>query len=202
MEDEFVVRGKKILSLIEQEIEEGEEMAAAVRHIAERMLLGDKGYEPVDIRKNVSFDVTVGPETAKSSVDFLVSVAGRAAMVIKCAAGSLSSRERHVVAAARVLGDLPVPVAVVMDPMSAVVLDATTGKSVGEGFDAVPTKGQLIAMLSGKEPKPIPSGKLEREKRVLLAFDAIRCCVPKGADGGVQLDDAGESCSKRIVPGE
>jgi hypothetical protein len=202
MEDELVLREKKILSLLDQEIQEGEEMASTVRHIAERMLLGDKGYEPVDIRKNVSFDVTLGPETVKSSVDFLVSVAGRAAMVIKCAAGSLSSRERHVVAAARVLGDLPVPVAVVMDPMSAVVLDATTGKSVGEGFAAIPTKRQLIAMLSGKESKPIASGKLEREKRVLLAFDVIRCCVPKGADGGVQLDDAGESCSKGSVPGQ
>ena len=188
MEDEFVTREKKILSLLEQEIEEGEEMAAAVRHIAERMLLGDKGYEPADIRKNVVFDVTLGAETAKSSVDFLVSAGDRAAMVIKCAAGSLSSRERHVVAAARVLGPLPVPVAVVMDPMGAVVLDSATGKVTGEGFDAIPTKPDLIALLSAREAKPLPADKLEREKRVLLAFDAIQCCIPKGADGGVALN--------------
>ena len=43
MEDEYVTRGKKILSILEQEIEDGEEMAAAVRHIAERLLLGEKG---------------------------------------------------------------------------------------------------------------------------------------------------------------
>ena len=188
MEDEFVTREKKILSLLEQEIEDGEEMAAAVRHIAERMLLGDKGYEPADIRKNVVFDVTLGSETAKSSVDFLVSAGDRAAMVIKCAAGSLSSRERHVVAAARVLGPLPVPVAVVMDPMGAVVLDSATGKVTGEGFDAIPTKPDLIALLSAREAKPLPADKLEREKRVLLAFDAIQCCIPKGADGGVALN--------------
>jgi len=189
MEDEFVVREKKILSILEQELEEGEEMAAAVRHIAEQMLLGDKGYEPADIRKNVVFDVTLGTETVKSSVDFLVSAGDKAAMVIKCAAGSLSSRERHVVAAARVLGELPVPVAVVMDPMSAVVLDATTGKVTGEGFGAIPAKQQLSEMVSGKELRPLPSGKLEREKRVLLAFDAIRCCIPKGADGGVSIGE-------------
>jgi hypothetical protein len=189
MEDEFVTREKKILSLLEQEIDEGEEMAGAVRHIAKRMLLGEKGYEPDAVRQDVVFDVTLGTELVKSSVDFLVSLDGKPAMVIKCAAGSLSSRERHVVAAARVLGPLPVPVAVVMDPMSAVVLDATTGNVMGEGFDAIPAKRQLSAILSGLEPKPLQPEKLEREKRVLLAFDAIRCCVPKGADGGVSLGE-------------
>jgi type I restriction and modification enzyme subunit R-like protein len=188
MEDEFVVREKKILSLLEREIEEGEEMATAVRHIAEQILLKGKGYDQADIRKNVVFNVTLGAETVKSKVDFLVSIEGEAAMVIKCAAGSLSSRERHVVAAARVLGPLPIPVAVVMDPMSAVVLDSATGKVTGEGFDAIPAKPELIALLSGAEARPIPAGKLEREKRVLLAFDAIQCCIPKGADGGVTLN--------------
>ncbi|HEY6010231.1 MAG TPA: hypothetical protein VIX18_02080 [Nitrospirota bacterium] len=189
MEDEFVVREKKILSILEQEIENGEAMAAAVNRIAEGMLLGEKGYEPADIQKNVVFNVVLGQETATSHVDFLVSVDNRSAMVVKCASGSLSSRERQVVAAARVIGDVPVPVAVVMDPMSALVLDGVTGKVIGEGFVAIPTKVQLTAMLVGKDIKPLPSDKKEREKRILLAFDAIRCCIPQGGDGGVSLKD-------------
>jgi hypothetical protein len=188
MEDEFVTREKKILSILQQEIADGEEMVAAVKHIAERILLGEKGYATADIGKNVVFNVALGSEVAQSSVDFLVSVAGRKAMVIKCAAGSLSSRERHVVAAARVLDSVPIPVAMVMDPMSAVVLDAITGKVMGEGFESVPTKQQLITMLAGRDVKPLAPEKLEREKRVLLAFDAIRCCVPQGANGGVALE--------------
>ncbi len=189
MEDEFVTREKKILSILEQEIEDGEEMTAAVRHIAERLLLGEKGYVPADVRKNSVFDVTLGPETVKSNVDFLVVVNDRNAMVIKCAPGSLGSRERHVIAAARVLGSLPVPVAVVMDPMSALVLDTMTGKVTGEGFDAIPTREQLNAMVAGRELRPLAPEKLEREKRVLLAFDAIKCCIPLGAEGGVAIGD-------------
>ncbi len=187
MEDEFVAREKKILSLLEREIMDGEEMAAAVRHIAEQLLLGEKGYDRADIRENFAFDITLDAETVKSFADFLISVDNRDAMVIKCAAGSLSARERHVVAVARTLGSLPVPVGVVMDPMSAVVLDAVTGKVMGEGFEAIPTKQQLIKILSGRELKPIAPEKLEREKRVLLAFDAIRCSIPQGADGGVAI---------------
>jgi hypothetical protein len=189
VEDEFVTREKKILSILKQEIDDGEQMANAVRHVAERMLFGEKGYAEADVRKNHTFSVALPDETLASSVDFLVAVGGRNAMVIKCASGSLSSRERHVVAAARVLGDLPVPVAVVMDPMSAVVLDALTGKVTGEGFDAIPSREQLAALVAGRDIKPIASKKLELEKRVLLAFDTIRCCVPQGADGGVSIED-------------
>jgi hypothetical protein len=187
VEDDFVSREKKILSILEQEIEDGEQMTAAVRKIAEQMLLGEKGYLPGDILKNVVFDVVLGPETAKSDVDFLISVDGMIAMVIKCAAGSLNSRERHVVAAARVLSGVQIPVAVVMDPMNAVVLNSVTGKTIGEGFEAIPKKEQLRRMLSSISLVPLPPEKAEREKRVLLAFDAIRCCIPRGADGGVKL---------------
>jgi hypothetical protein len=192
VEDDFVSREKKILSILEQEIQNGEEMAAAVRKIAEQMLLGEKGYLPGDIRKNVVFDVVLGSETVKSFADFLISVNGTTAMVIKCAAGSLNSRERHVVAAARVLDDFQIPVAVVMDPMNAVVLDGVTGKMTGEGFEAIPEKDQLRRMLSSINLVPLAPEKAEREKRVLLAFDAIRCCIPQGADGGVPLDGVSE----------
>lgn len=190
MEDEFVAREKKILAILEREIADGGEMAEAVRHVARQMLLEAKGYAGSDIQQTVVFKVTLGAETVASQVDFLVSLEDRKAMIIKCAAGSLGSRERHVVAAARVLGNLPIPIAVVMDPMSAVVLDTVTGNVLGEGFEAIPTKEQLRQMVAGKEGTPLPPQKLEKEKRILLAFDAIQCSIPQGADGGVQLDDA------------
>jgi len=189
MKDEFVLREKKILSLIEQEIENGENMAAAVGHMAERMLLEEKGYTRDDIRTNVLFDVTLGAETIKSSLDIVVTIDHRNAMVIKCAAGSLASRERHVVAAARVFGVLPVPVAVVMDPMDAVILDSMSGKVIAEGFDAIPSKERLRLIITSRELSPILPEKLEREKRVLLAFDAIKCCIPQGVEGGVAIGD-------------
>jgi hypothetical protein len=65
-----------------------------------------------------------------------------------------------------------------------------TGNVVGEGFEAIPTKDQLISLLAHRELRPVPADKLEREKRILLAFDAIQCCIPQGKDGGVQLDNS------------
>jgi hypothetical protein len=187
MEDEFVVREKKILSILEQELEDGESLAAEARNMVSYLLLEKKGYLPEDIEKRVVFEVKLGQETAYSSVDFLISVSGKRAMVIKCAAGSLSSRERQAVAIARLIGSPPVPVAVVADPVNAEVLDVATGKVVGEGFGAIPVRDRIVEMLSEYSTKPLSLERLEKEKRILLAFDAIRCCVPQGADGGVAI---------------
>ena len=187
MEDELIVREKKIQSILEQEFEDGESLASEARKMVSYLLAEKKGYLPEDIEKRVVFEVKLGQETAYSSVDFLISIAGKRAMVIKCAAGSLSSRERQAVAAARLIGSPPVPVAVVADPVNAEVLDVATGEVVGEGFGAIPVRDRIIQILSEYSAKPLSPDRLEKEKRILLAFDAIRCCVPQGADGGVAL---------------
>jgi len=188
MEDEFVVREKKIQSILEQELEDGEGLAAEARKMVSYLLVEKKGYLPEDIEKRVVFEVKLGQETAYSSVDFLISISGKKAMVIKCAAGSLSSRERQVLAAARLVGSTPVPVAVVADPVNAEVLDVATGKVLGEGFGAIPVRDRIIQLLSEYSFTPLSPERLEKEKRILLAFDAIRCCVPQGTDGGVAIE--------------
>jgi hypothetical protein len=195
MEEECGVREKKILSILDQEFEDGESLASEARKMVSFLLTEKKGYLPEDIQKRVIFEVKLGQETTSSSVDFLVSIAGRKAMVIKCAAGSLSSRERQAVAAARLIGWPPVPVAVVADPVNAEVLDVVTGKVVGEGFGAIPVRDHLVRMLSDYAASPLSPERLDKEKRILLAFDAIRCCVPQGADGrAIQI---GEACEKK-----
>jgi len=193
VEDELIIREKKILAILEREIMDGEEMAAAVGKMAEQMLLDEKGFAPAEVRRNVDFTVVLGEERVRSHMDLLVTLDGRNAMIIKCAPGSIDSRQRQAVAAARVMGELPVPVAVVMDPRSAVALDSATGKVIGEGFEAIPSREELVRLLAGRELKPVPPEKAEREKRILLAFDAIRCCIPQGAGGGVSLKEDDKS---------
>jgi hypothetical protein len=196
VEDDLTSREEKIRQLLAHEIEDGENLAAQARKMVEYLLLEKKGYGQEDVLKGAAFEVKLGEETVWSSVDFIVSVDGRKAMIIKCAAGSLDSRQRQAVAAARVIASPPVLVAVVADPENAVVLDVVTGKVIGEGFGAIPVKEQLLRILSETEPAPLPPERIEKEKRILLAFDAIKCCVPQGADGGVRLD---ESCDKEII---
>jgi hypothetical protein len=184
VEDESAVREKKIIAILNQEIQDGADLAAESRRTVEYLLREKKGYLHDEIRKDVVFEVALGQETFSSSVDFLVSREGRTAMIIKCSAGSLDSRERQAVAAARLLG---APIAVVADPVTAEVLDARSGTVMGEGFGAIPVREQLSALLAEREMKELTPDRLEKEKRILLAFDAIRCSVPQGASGGVRI---------------
>ena len=167
VEDERVKREKKILSILEQELEDGESLASEARKMVSYLLVEKKGYLPEDIEKKVVFEVKLGQETAHSSVDFLISIAGKRAMVIKCAAGSLSSRERQAVAAARLIGSPPVPVAVVADPVNAEVLDVATGEVVGEGFGAIPVRDRIIQILSEGKAGSLRSG-LKRKREFCL----------------------------------
>lgn len=192
MENENIIREKKIFGILEQEIKEGEDLAAEARRMVEYLLLEKKGYAPADIQKSVVFEVSMGGEKVHSGVDFMIILSGRKAMVIKCAAGSLSSRERQAVAAARVISSPPVPIAVVADPVGAEVIDTASGKVIGEGFGAIPVREQMVKILDQYDPQPLSPERIEKEKRILLAFDAIRCCVPKGADGGVRLNEKGK----------
>ncbi len=188
MEEDDPVRTKKIFALLNKELEDGAGLAAEARKMVLFLLLEKKGYQEADIRKDVVFEVKVGDETAYSSVDILITLKGRKAMIIKCAAGSLDSRERQAVAAARLLNIPPVPVVVVADPVTAEVLDVKTGKVIGEGFGAIPVRDQMLQTLDQDALTPLSPERIEKEKRILLAFDAIKCSVPQGADGGVSLE--------------
>jgi hypothetical protein len=182
-------REARIRDILEQEFQDGEDLADGARKMIAYLLREKKGYRPEDVRKGLAFEVTLGQEAFWSSADFIVTVEGRTGMIIKCAAGSLDSRERQAVAAARVIASPPVPVAVVADPVNAEVLDVATGKVTGEGFGAIPTKEQLRSIIAEMAMQPLDPKRLEKEKRILLAFDAIKCCVPQGGGGGVKIGD-------------
>jgi hypothetical protein len=185
--DEQIDRGAKIRDILQEELQDGEDLANEARRMIGYLLREKKGYAPEDVRKGLAFEVQLGAETVWSSADFLVSLDGKMAMIIKCAAGSLDSRERQAVAAARVITSPPLPIAVVADPVTAEVLDVSSGKVAGEGFGAIPTKEQLRSLVAEKKVQPLDPKRLEKEKRILLAFDAIKCYVPQGGNGGVQI---------------
>ncbi len=184
MEDEHAVRERKIINILNQEIEDGADLASEARRTIEYLLLEKKGYSRDEVRKDLVFDVVLGEERHVSAVDFLVSYEGAKAMIIKCAAGSLDSRERQAVAAARLLG---AALAVVADPVTAEVLDSASGAVIGEGFGSIPVRDQLPGLLAIRKKKELLPERIEKEKRILLAFDAIRCSVPQGGSGGVQI---------------
>jgi hypothetical protein len=94
-------------------------------------------------------------------------------MAIKCAAGSLGSREREILAAARITAAYQIPFAVVSDGKTAIILDTLTGKKIGEGMKSIPSKQKLLAY-EKKSPFPeLPKERLRREKLIFRSYDSM-----------------------------
>jgi hypothetical protein len=141
------------------------------RQLVERFLVEVKGFDKDDIEVDAELAFSVGGLEVRSNVDLVVRSAGRRFMVLRCVPGSLVSRERETLAAARVLDDYEIPFAVVTDGSDAEVLDTATGEVIGRGMAAIPSKEQAGGFLEGRELHPLPREKLQRERIIYRSYD-------------------------------
>ena len=147
------------------------------RQVVERILVDEKGYSKEDIAVDVDLELTVAGEPYRSQIDLVVSLESNRFMAIKCAAASLGSREREILAAARLLEENQLPFSVVSDGKTAIVLDTASGKKLGEGLDAIPSKAQAQEKLKEITLLPFPKERREREKLIFRSFDSMNVNV-------------------------
>ena len=141
------------------------------RQDLERYLVERKGYGREDIEVEVPIEMDIAGERYRSVVDLVAGAGGRRMVAFRCAAGSLGSCEREILAAARLLDRYQIPWAVASDGRDAVVLDTVTGRRVGAGLAAVPGRAELAAQLPGVEFKALPEDRRLREQRIFRTYD-------------------------------
>jgi hypothetical protein len=151
------------------------------RQAVERFLVQEKGYLKEDIKVDVDIEMTLAGDLYRSQIDLVVTVDGGKTrfMAVKCAAGSLGSREREIVAAARLLEEYQVPFSMVSDGKTAILLNTFSGKKVGEGLDAIPAKDEALEKLKSLERIPFPKERLEREKLIFHTYDSANVNVQR-----------------------
>ncbi len=136
-------------------------------------LMTQKGYAKDDIKRAVPIEVLVGAESYRSLVDLVVAVNGKTIMVIKCAAGSLGSREREVLSAARLLEPLPIALSVVSDGVAAIVLDTVSGKIIGKNWSDIPARAEALKRLATQTVAPLPPEKRQKEALIFRSYDSM-----------------------------
>ncbi len=149
------------------------------RQQVERFLVTEKGYAREDIDIDVDIEITVAGQPYRSQIDLVVSIDGgaRPYMAFKCAAASLGSREREILAAARLACDSQIPISVVSDGRTAIVLDTVSGRRQGEGLEAIPSKDQAREHLSHLVLQPFPLEKRDREGLIFRSYDSMNVNV-------------------------
>ncbi len=143
------------------------------RQALERFLVEQKGYLKADIEVDVDIEMTIAGASHRSQVDLVVRANGGKTriMAIKCVAASIGSREREIVAAARLLDQYQIPLAVVSDGKTAIVLDTVSGQKTGEGLAAMPSRKQAQTMLKSFELQPLPKKRRQREQLIFRTYD-------------------------------
>jgi hypothetical protein len=141
------------------------------RQAVERHLVEQKGYRKEDIAVDAEIALPIRGDIYRSQVDLVISVDQVPLMVIKCAAGALGSWERQTLAAARLLFDHQVPYAVVSDGKTALLTDSATGKKIGEGLEAIPSKIQARELLASIRLEAFPEERRERESLIFRTYD-------------------------------
>jgi hypothetical protein len=144
-----------------------------------QMMVEQKGFLKNELIPRAFIDTLFTHHFVRSTVDLTVSMDDLAFMIIRYGPGSLVSRERAAIAAARVLHTAySIPLAVVTNGQDAELLDTATGKVIGNGLESIPDRVAASILLPSLTFSPKRAGaKLEREKRILNAFDVERCCL-------------------------
>lgn len=141
------------------------------RQALARFLVEEKGFSKRELEKDLPIAFTVAGEPYRSAIDLVAVVASRKLIAFKCAAGSLGSRGREILAAARLLEPSPAPFAVASDGRTALVFDTESGRLVGEGLAAIPSRAELAARLAELERPPLEGERLRRERLIFRTYD-------------------------------
>lgn len=143
------------------------------------LLVEERGYLKEELTPRLKIETLFAKSFVVSQIDLVVRVGARRFMVVRYGPGSLVSRERPALAAARVLEpDYVIPFAVVTNGQDAELLDSRSGKVLATGLTAIPSRDQALLMAQDLEFLPLaPGPQRQMELRILNAYDQEVCCV-------------------------
>jgi hypothetical protein len=144
-----------------------------------RFLVEEKGYARDDLEMRHKIETLFAGQFVVSKIDVVICLEGKRVMLLRYGPGSLVTRERPAIAAARVLFEEQlVPLAVVTNGEDAEVVDVRTKEVFARGLEGIPDRAAAVAMMKELDFSPLlDASKREGELRILNAFDIEICCA-------------------------
>ena len=141
-----------------------------------RLLVEVKGFGRETLTPRVPILIRAGVRRARVWMDLTATLAGRTALLVKYAPGSLFTRHQVAIAASRLLGDRQVPFSVVTNGEDADMLDNIDGAVVARGLDGILTREALEDRLSLCREVVVTPRHREMAARILFAFEVDGRC--------------------------
>ncbi len=136
-------------------------------------LLSEKGYSLEDLELGRAVKVELDGTSYVSPVDIIIKIGEKRVLMIKCAPGSVVTRENQLLAAARLFGEYQIPLACQTNGEEIEVLDVLKGKVILEGWEKFPARRELERMAQSLRYEPLPEKHRIRETRILRLYDEL-----------------------------
>lgn len=146
-----------------------------VKHIVYEILIKEKRFHPDDVQVDPRFDLVLETCEAVVGIDFVINLEGTSFMVIRCVSSGIESWERYTVAFARAIKDYQIPYAVITDGEQAKVFDILNDVITKAPVQDLFTRQEAINLLKKFQKIPCPGKRREKEKRIIYAFEGIKC---------------------------
>ena len=143
----------------------------ASRQIFEKFLVETKGFSKQEIRVDEPLVVQFKGEDYVSAIDLIVSCNNKPFMAITCVTGSIGSYEREILAGARLVYEFQIPFAVSTDARNAVIMDTISGKTIGQGLEAIPSREAAQKRMESLQETLYDPEKKELEMIIYRSFN-------------------------------
>ncbi len=141
-----------------------------------RRLVEEKGFAKDDIEAKHRLVVTAGEKCGRLTAAFLVRMNARIVILIHYGPGSLVTRQRPALAMGRLVAPYQVPVVVVTNGRQADVLEGGSGKLLGRGLDAIPSRAELEQKWAALGFHPVDQKRQQMEARIAFAYEIDDSC--------------------------
>jgi hypothetical protein len=153
-----------------------------VRYLIHEILTKEKGFYPEDIQANPQFQIRLSTCEAAVGIDFVITYDETIFMVIRCVSSGVEPWERYAIAFARAITDYQIPYAAVTDGKKCKIFDSVSGSLIKNSIEEFFTRQEAVSLMKNFQKIPCPENRLEKEKRIIYAFEGIKC-TPDKKDG-------------------
>ncbi len=149
-----------------------------LRQQLEVFFIEEKGYRKEELEPRLYIETNINNQAVRSTIELTIRILNKRTMIVRYAPGSLVTRERAALSAARILDhNYQIPLTVVTNSREAELLDTYSGKILTTGLKNIPDRLKLIKMATNLEYSPlISTSQREKEARILNVFDIDVCC--------------------------
>ena len=150
-----------------------------IRQGLARLLVEQLGYSKEELEPRLTIDSCFNQSRVRTLIELTVRIEGRRLFILRYGPGSLVTREKAAVAAARILDPAyRVPLAIVTNGRDAELIETARGKVLGSGMACIPDRNQAMGLLHEYAFEPFTDpGRRDKALRILNIFDQEVCCA-------------------------